>query len=117
MLFNLCVGLLLAAYLLRGVRRFERRADALMAKFVERHLAISAKLERNHQEEMRRFDIAREEIKASMRARVDRAIAEMEANAAHCLPAPARVDTNSANGAHNGIALHPDHPEASSFGS
>jgi nitrogen fixation protein NifU and related proteins len=71
--FNLCVGLLLAAYLLRGVRRFERRADAIMAK-----------LDRWHADELGKFDIARDEIKASLRAQVDAAIAEMEAK--HAAP-------------------------------
>ncbi len=66
--FNLCVGLLLAAYLLRAVRRFERRADAVMAG-----------LDRWEAEEFRKYDIAEAEIKASMRAKGDAAIAEMQA--------------------------------------
>lgn len=107
MLFNICVGLLLAAYLLRAVRRFERRADAIMAKMDEAHA-----------ESMRKYDIARDEIRASMRARVDQMIAEMEAKAAYHATVPVGIESaDSANGSHNGIAHHPDHPEASSFGS
>ncbi len=68
MLFNLCVGLLLAGYLLRAVRRFERTADRIMTK-----------IDQWHAEELHKFDIARDEIRASMRAQVDRAIAEMNA--------------------------------------
>jgi hypothetical protein len=67
MVFNLCVGLLFAGFLLRAVRRFERRADAIMAK-----------IDRRHEENMREYDIARDEIKASMRTQVDRAIAESQ---------------------------------------
>ena len=68
---NLCVGLLLAAYLLRAVRRFERRADAVMAKLDQWHAA-----------ELQKFDLARDEIRASVREKVDRAIAESHAQIA-----------------------------------
>lgn len=64
MLFNLCVGLALAAWLLRRTRRFERFADALMER-----------MDRAHDENMRRYDDARDEIRDSMRAQVDAAIA------------------------------------------
>ena len=66
--FNLCVGLLLAGLLLRRVRLFERRMDAIMARFDEADAASQ-----------RAFDRTREEIRASMRAQVDATIAEMEA--------------------------------------
>lgn len=78
MLFNLCVGLLLAGYLLRGVRRFERRVDAIMAKLDERHAERMARLDRLHAEEMRKYDTARDEIRESMRSQVDAAIVEMQ---------------------------------------
>jgi hypothetical protein len=78
MLFNLCVGLLLAGYLLRSVRRFERRVDALMAELDARHAAHMARLDRWREEELRKFDIARDEIRKSMREQIDAAIAELE---------------------------------------
>jgi hypothetical protein len=65
MVFNLCVGLLFAAYLLRAVRRFERRADAILAK-----------MDQYDFQSQHKFELAREEIRASMRAKVDHAIAE-----------------------------------------
>jgi hypothetical protein len=71
MLFNLCVALLFTAYLLRGVRRYERRADAIMAK-----------LDCEHQAQLQKYDALRDEIRASMRSQVDEAIAEMMADAA-----------------------------------
>jgi hypothetical protein len=67
MLFNLCVGLLLAGFLLRAVRRYERRADKVMAG-----------LDAAHAEDMRKYDIARDEIRASMRRKVDQAVAELQ---------------------------------------
>ena len=65
--FNLCVGLLLAAYLLRGVLRFERRADAVMAKLDQWRAA-----------ELRKFDVARDEIKAALRVQVNHALAKLK---------------------------------------
>ncbi|MBA4063474.1 MAG: hypothetical protein C0501_07130 [Isosphaera sp.] len=79
LLFNLCVGLLLAAYLLRAVRRFERTADAVMARLDREHAERMARLDREHAEEMRKYSVACEEIRASLRAQTDRAIAEMRA--------------------------------------
>ena len=70
MVFNLCVGLLFAGYLLRAVRRFERTADRIMVK-----------LDRRTEERMRMLEHERDAIKTSMRSQVDRAIAEMELNA------------------------------------
>jgi hypothetical protein len=67
MLFNLCVGLLCAAFLFRAVRRYERRADAIMAK-----------LDREEELSIQRWDVARAEIIVSMREKIDRAIAEMD---------------------------------------
>ncbi|MBN9118825.1 MAG: hypothetical protein J0I06_06645 [Planctomycetes bacterium] len=67
--FNLVAALLIAGWYLRAVRRLERRMDERMRKFEEWADAEDAK-----------FDIARDEIKASLREKVDRAIAEMEAN-------------------------------------
>lgn len=64
-----------------------------------------------------KYIAAGEEIKASMRARVDQMIARLEEQASHRLPVPARIETDSANGTHNGVARHPDHLEATSFGS
>lgn len=83
MLFNLCVGLLLAGYLLRGVRRFERRADKVLAKIDRWHAEQVAKIERAYGEERRKYDVARDEIKASLRAKVNRAIAEMTTGGTH----------------------------------
>jgi len=79
MLFNLCVGLLLAGYLLRAVWRFERRADAIMAKLDQAHEARMARLNEAYETELRKYDTARDEIRASMRTQVDRAIAEINA--------------------------------------
>ena len=79
MLFNLCVGLLLAAYLLRRVRRFAHRADELMARIDREHEARMARSDRFRDECLREYDTAREEIRASMRAQVNAAIANMQA--------------------------------------
>src|SRR5579872_4295600 len=68
MLFNLCVGLLCAAFLFRAVHRYERRADAIMAK-----------LDQDQELSIRKWDEARMEIRASMRAQTDEAIASMQA--------------------------------------
>ncbi len=66
--FNLVAALLIAGWYLRAVRRLERRMDERMRKFDAWADAEDAK-----------YDIARDEIRASMRAQVDRAIAEMQA--------------------------------------
>ena len=63
MIFNLCVGLLLAGYLLRGVRRFERRADTVMDE-----------LDRRHKERMQRLETERAEMQRAMRSSVDQMI-------------------------------------------
>jgi hypothetical protein len=65
MLFNLCVGLLFAAFLLRGVRRYEHRMDAFMAR-----------MDTVHAERMRKLDAEHEEFRASLREGTDRFIAE-----------------------------------------
>lgn len=93
MLFNLCVALLGAAYLLRTVRRFERRADEIMAKMDEADAASE-----------RKFNAARDEIIASLRAKTDLAIAELAAMAG---PAPA-APGDTANGVHMPAAPSPD---------
>lgn len=67
MVFNLCVGLLFAAYLLRAVRRFERCADAIMAK-----------LEQDEELSIRKWEAARNEIRDSMKKETDRSIARMQ---------------------------------------
>lgn len=82
--FNLCVGLLLAWYLWRTVRRFERRMDALIAR-----IDVADKAEQ------RAFARARDEIRAAMRARIDAAIAEM---CASCAAASAPVVAAAASG-------------------
>jgi hypothetical protein len=79
MLFNLCVGLLFAAYLLRAVRRFERRADAIMARLDEEHKSLMAKYDEADAESRRKFSATCEEIIASMRGKADRAVAETQA--------------------------------------
>lgn len=68
LLFNLGMGILFASFLLRAVRRFERRADALLAA-----------LDAAEAEELRKYDDARDEIRASLREQVDEAIAHMRA--------------------------------------
>ena len=78
MLFNLCVGMLLAGYLLRGVRRFEHRADEVMAKLDRWHAERLAKIDQAYEVELRKYDIARDEIRESMREQVARAIAELK---------------------------------------
>lgn len=65
MLFNLCVGLLFAALLLRAVRRYERRMDAYMAR-----------MDTAHAERERKLDAEHAEFKASLRERTDRFLAE-----------------------------------------
>ncbi|MCI0701938.1 MAG: hypothetical protein L0241_12725 [Planctomycetia bacterium] len=82
MVFNLCVALVLAAYLLRAVRRFERRADEIMAKLDQQAASFTAELDQQHEENMGKYDIARDEIRDSMRTQVDAAIAEMQTKAA-----------------------------------
>jgi hypothetical protein len=86
MLFNLCMALLFAGFLLRAVRRFERTADAIIAKLNE-----------DDAESQRKFDAARDEIRASMRVATDQAIAEMTAMAARSTHAAgaAEADANS----------------------
>jgi hypothetical protein len=66
MLFNLCIGLLFAAFLFRAVRRFECRADGIMAK-----------LDRDEQLSSQKWDLARDEIRASMHIQTDMAIESM----------------------------------------
>ncbi len=75
LVFNLCIGLLFAGYLLRAVRRFERRVDAIIAK-----------LDESDAESQRKYDAARDEIRDSMRAQVDRAIADMVSRSVNTLP-------------------------------
>jgi hypothetical protein len=67
MLFNLCIGLLFAAYLLRAVCRYEHRVDAIMAK-----------LDQDEELSIRKWEAARDEIRASMRAQTDQVIARMQ---------------------------------------
>jgi len=66
--FNLVAALLIAGWFLRSVRRLERRMDARLAHFEHWADAEDAK-----------FDAARNEMQTSLRARVDRMIAEMQA--------------------------------------
>jgi hypothetical protein len=68
MIFNLCLGLLVVAYLLRVLRRYERCVDTIIAK-----------LDRDQEISLRKFDAARDEIRASMRTESDRSIASMQA--------------------------------------
>ena len=67
MLFNLCVGLVCAAFLIRAARRYEQRADAMMAKLDE-EVELS----------IRKWETTRDEIRASMRAKTDRSLAMMQ---------------------------------------
>ncbi len=64
--FNLVVGVLMAGYLIRAVRRFERTADR-----------IEADMDRAFAERMREYDQTRDAIRASMRADIDQAIAAL----------------------------------------
>ncbi len=64
--FNLVASLIIAGLFIRSVRRLECRMDAWYRKFNEWADAEDAK-----------FDIARDEIRTSMRVQTDRAIAEM----------------------------------------
>jgi hypothetical protein len=68
MIFNLCLGLLAVAYLLRVLRRYEACVDAIITK-----------LDKAQETSMRRFDAARDEIRVSMRTETDRSIAMMQA--------------------------------------
>jgi hypothetical protein len=86
MLFNLCIALLFAGFLFRAVRRFERRVDAIIAKLNE-----------DDAESQRKFDAARDEIRASMRAATDRAIAEMTAMAARSTHAASAAETDTSS--------------------
>jgi hypothetical protein len=97
MLFNLCVGLLFAGYLFRGVRRFERRADAIMVKLDERHAARMARLDQPHAEDLQKYNAARDEIRASLRAQTDCAIAEMMAMASQPAATPGDSGTSPDN--------------------
>jgi uncharacterized membrane protein YccC len=81
--FNLAVGVLLAAYLIRAVRRFERTADR-----------IEADMDRAFGEQMRKYDQARDDIRASMRADIDQAIAAL--SSAPALPARPSQNGSSA---------------------
>jgi hypothetical protein len=63
MLFNLCVALLLAGYLLRAVRRFERTVDR-----------IEGKMEASFAEQMLKYDAARGGINRLVRGALECAI-------------------------------------------
>jgi hypothetical protein len=67
MIFNLCLGLLTVAYLLRVLRRYEACVDAIIAK-----------LDKDQEMSLRKFEVARDEIRASMRTETDRSIAMMQ---------------------------------------
>ena|SRR6266540_3617784 len=86
-IFNLAVGLLFAGLLLRSVRRFERRADAMMAR-----------LDADDAESQRRFDEARDQIKTSMRRQIDQAIAEMQVSIQRLQVANMPRSLNGTNG-------------------
>jgi RNA processing factor Prp31 len=107
MLFNLCVGLLFAAYLLRGVRRFERRVDSIIARMDAADAASQA-----------RYDAARDEMRASLRAQVDRAVAEMQARVAelNAMVAEAAAGRPGRQPGRNGPAASPDPSEAAPAG-
>jgi hypothetical protein len=116
LLFNLGMGLVFAAYLLRAVRRFDRRADALMARLDREYEAYLARLDREHEAYLAKYDTARDEIRASLRAKTDRAIAEMMALAEHRPVAQTDAET-SLNGVHDpgpsldrGVEPHPAAP-------
>jgi hypothetical protein len=79
MLFNLCLGLLCAAFLFRAVRRYERRADAIVAK-----------LDQDEELSIQKWEIARDEIILSMQEKIDRAIAKMHVQ---MVPHPGDRDT------------------------
>lgn len=65
---HLTVSAVFIGLLLRALRRYGRHIDAIIAK-----------LDEDAAESQRLFDAARDEIRASMRAQVDAAIAEMQA--------------------------------------
>ncbi len=64
---HLTVSAVFIGLLVRALRRYDRHVDAIIAKLDEDDAASQ-----------RAFDVTRDEIKASMRAQVDAAIAEME---------------------------------------
>ncbi len=82
--FNLIMGLVYAGFLLRAVRRYERTADAILAK-----------IDLAEAESDRKYELARDEIKASLRDKVDRAIAEMHAMYGHPEAAARDLQTSS----------------------
>lgn len=88
LIFNLCVSLLFAAFLIRAVRRFERRADAVMER-----------MDRTFFTELKKYDEARDEIRASMRASINASIAELNLHHDHEVLVP---DTHRLNGNSNG---------------
>jgi hypothetical protein len=94
MLFNLCVGLLLAGYLLRRVRRFERRADELLARMDREHDERIARYHRFRDECLRDYDTARDEIRESMRSQVDGALSKTNTR---YKPSNSRVSVGTAN--------------------
>lgn len=62
--FNLCVALLLSAYLLRAVRRYERRADAMLAR-----------IDAFEEAQRRTFAADRDELRIHLRTQVDAGLA------------------------------------------
>lgn len=91
--FNLVAALLIAGWYLRAVRRLERRMDERLQRLNAWADAEESRLNAWADEEEAKSNLAREEIRASMRAQVDAAIARLHLPAAGTQP--------SANG-------HPD---------
>lgn len=91
--FNLVAALLIAGWYLRAVRRLERRMDERLQRFNAWADGEEARFNAWADEEEAKSNLAREEIRASLRAQVDAAIARLRT--------PGAVAQPSANG-------HPD---------
>ena len=88
LIFNLCISTIFAGFLIRAVRRFELRADAVMER-----------MDRTFFTELKKYDEARDEIRASMQASINASIAELNLHRDHEVPV---TDTQRLNGNSNG---------------
>ncbi len=75
LIFNLGVSLLLAGYLFRSVRRFELRADSILEQ-----------MDRSFETELKKYDEAREIIRASKQGNLNTLIATLNRQPDHELP-------------------------------
>lgn len=97
--FDIVVVMLFGGFLFRAVRRYERRADAFMAK-----------MDAAHAERMRKLDVEHQEYIASLRGRTDRFIAEF----LPLTPAAEEKVIANTNGFHHSEAHDADSPRLDS---